>query len=94
MRYFSKAEGSDLRMLSLSSCSIFLRVASTSAPVPFSFASAVVERARLKAKVTIKVQAISKGALEAATAAGGSFEKTDVPIKQSDEPAAEAAQKK
>lgn len=33
----------------------------------------------LKGKVTVKAQSISKGALEAVTAAGGSFEKVDVP---------------
>lgn len=39
----------------------------------------VILRGELKGKVTLKVQAASKGAQEAITKAGGSFEKTDVP---------------
>lgn len=39
----------------------------------------VIQRGELKGKVTLKVQAASKGAQEAITKAGGSFEKTVVP---------------
>jgi large subunit ribosomal protein L15 len=39
----------------------------------------VILRGELKGKVTLKVQAASKGAQEAITKAGGSFAKTDVP---------------
>lgn len=39
----------------------------------------VILRGELKGKVTVKVQAASKGAQEAITKAGGSFDKTDVP---------------
>lgn len=39
----------------------------------------VITRGELKGKVTVKVQAASKGAQDVITKAGGSFEKTDVP---------------
>jgi large subunit ribosomal protein L15 len=39
----------------------------------------VILRGELKGKVTVKVQAASKGAQEAITKAGGSFDRTDVP---------------
>jgi large subunit ribosomal protein L15 len=39
----------------------------------------VILRGELRGKVTVKVQAASKGAQEAITKAGGSFEKTTVP---------------
>ncbi len=39
----------------------------------------VIQRGELTDKVTLKVQAASKGAQEAISKAGGSFEKTDVP---------------
>lgn len=39
----------------------------------------VISRGELKGKVTVKVQAASKGAQAMITKAGGSFEKTDVP---------------
>ncbi len=45
---------------------------------PYS-AVKVIVRGELKGKVTVKVQAASKGAQDLITKAGGSFEKTDVP---------------
>ena len=39
----------------------------------------VITRGELKAKVTLKVQGASKGAVELITQAGGSFTKTDIP---------------
>lgn len=39
----------------------------------------VITRGELKSKVTVKVQAVSKGAQDMITKAGGSFEKTEVP---------------
>ena len=43
----------------------------------------VIARGELTAKVTLKVAGASKGVQEAITKAGGSFTKTDVPIKLS-----------
>lgn len=52
----------------------------------------VIARGELTAKVTLKVQAASASVKQAITKAGGSFEKTPTPIKQSAQ-AAEAAEK-
>lgn len=46
----------------------------------------VILRDEVKGKVTLKVQGVSKGALEAITKAGGTFEKIAVPLKVSDKP--------
>jgi large subunit ribosomal protein L15 len=43
----------------------------------------VIQRGELTAKVTLKVSGASKAVVEAITKAGGSFEKTAVPIKKS-----------
>jgi large subunit ribosomal protein L15 len=48
----------------------------------------VIARGELTAKVTLKVQAASASVKEAITKAGGSFEKTPTPIKQSAKEAA------
>jgi large subunit ribosomal protein L15 len=52
----------------------------------------IIARGDLTEKVTLRVQAASKSVQEAVTKAGGIFEKTDAPIRQS-EKAAEAADK-
>lgn len=46
----------------------------------------IILKGELKAKVTVKVQAASKGAVEAIEKAGGTFEKVATPIKQSSKP--------
>ena len=43
----------------------------------------VIVGGELKSAVTVKVQAISKGAMDAVQKAGGSFEKAATPLKQS-----------
>lgn len=43
----------------------------------------IIARGELTAKVTLKVQAASKSVVEAVTKAGGSFTKTDTPLKKS-----------
>jgi large subunit ribosomal protein L15 len=43
----------------------------------------IIARGELKEKVTLRVQAASKSVQEAVTKAGGTFEKTATPIKQS-----------
>lgn len=42
----------------------------------------VISRGELKEKVTVRVQAASKNAVEAITKAGGSFDKIPVPLKE------------
>lgn len=46
----------------------------------------VIVNGELTAKVTLKVQAASQGALEAIQKAGGTFEKVETPIKPSSKP--------
>lgn len=46
----------------------------------------IILKGELKEKVTLKVQAASKGAVEVIEKAGGSFEKVATPIKQSSKP--------
>lgn len=50
----------------------------------------IIARGELKEKVTLRVQAASKSVQEAITKAGGTFEKIDTPIKQSEKAAEEA----
>lgn len=50
----------------------------------------VIARGELTAKVTLKVQAASKSVQEAVAKAGGSFTKTEVPLKQSTKEAEKA----
>ena len=50
----------------------------------------VIARGELTAKVTLHVQAASKSVQEAITKAGGSFKKTDTPLKKSREEAEKA----
>jgi large subunit ribosomal protein L15 len=50
----------------------------------------VIARGDLTEKVTLRVQAASKSVQEAVTKAGGAFEKTQTPIKQSEKAAEEA----
>jgi large subunit ribosomal protein L15 len=47
----------------------------------------VIARGELTEKVTLRVQAASKGVQEALVKAGGSFEKTETPLKQSEKTA-------
>ncbi len=42
----------------------------------------IIARGEIKGKVTLRVQAASKGAVEAIKKAGGSFEKVAVPLKE------------
>jgi large subunit ribosomal protein L15 len=51
----------------------------------------VIVKGELEAKVTLKVQGASKGAVAAIQKAGGTFEKTDTPIKPSTKPHEEQA---
>lgn len=50
----------------------------------------VIARGELTEKVTLKVQAASKSVIEAITKAGGTFEKTATPLKQSQKEAEKA----
>lgn len=50
----------------------------------------IITRGELSAKVDVKVQAASKSAQDAITAAGGTFEKVATPIKQSSKEAEKA----
>jgi large subunit ribosomal protein L15 len=53
----------------------------------------VIARGELKEKVTLKVQAASKSVQEAVAKAGGSFTKTDTPLRQSTKEAEKADSK-
>jgi large subunit ribosomal protein L15 len=44
----------------------------------------IISRGELEAKVTLKAQAASKGAVETITKAGGTFEKIAVPLKKTE----------